>query len=284
MIEPATDVGPTSAHGVEGDQLAVGQGPPLVSPTIMSQFWADISFVHWRVEPEVLVPFMPPGARPALHDGSAWVGLLPFRMQSAGFGPGPAVPFFGTFWETNVRLYSTDAKGRPGVVFLSLEAQRLLVVLGARAALNVPYYWARMTGSSNAGPSREGATGAPGTGSDEGVQMNYGSRRLRPHGVRSCRELPVSALTVEVGAPIPSPSDTDVFLSARFGLHTQIAGRGVWVPNTHRPWPLRSATVVQLSDQLVAATGLPDLPGLREPDHVMFSRGVHTRFGFPQFT
>ncbi len=279
MIEPTTDVGPPSAHGVEVDQLVAGQGPALVSPAIMSQFWADISFVHWRVEPELLVPFMPPGARPAIHDGSAWVGLLPFRMQRAGFGPGPAVPFFGTFWETNVRLYSTDAMGRPGVVFLSLEAQRLLVVLGARAAFNVPYYWARMTGCS-----RASSAGAPGSGSDAGVEVRYESRRLRPLGLRRGRELPVSALTVEVGAPIPSPSDTELFLSARFGLHTQIAGRGVWVPNTHRPWPLRSATVVHLSDQLVAATGLPDLPALREPDHVMFSRGVHTRFGFPQFT
>ncbi len=281
MIESARGSAFDAAHGVAGDELAAGQGPALVSPAIMSQFWADISFVHWRVEPELLVPFMPPGARPAIHDGSAWVGLLPFRMQRAGFGPGPAVPFFGTFWETNVRLYSTDAEGRPGVVFLSLEAQRLLVVLGARAAFNVPYFWARMTGSSRA--SSAGAASS-GVGSDAAVQVRYESRRLRPHGLRSDRELPVSTLTVEVGVPMPRPGDTELFLSARFGLHTQIAGRGVWVPNTHRPWPLRSAKVVHLSDQLVAATGLPDLPGLREPDHVMFSRGVYTRFGLPQFT
>lgn len=244
-----------------------GQGPALSSPTLMSQIWADISFVHWRVEPEVLVPFMPPGARPAVHDGSAWVGLLPFRMQRAGFGPGPAVPFFGTFWETNVRLYSTDEQGRPGVVFLSLEAQRLLVVLGARAAFNVPYFWSRMSGDS-----------------DSGAVVRYETQRLRPHGLRPGRERPSSSLTVEVGNSITRPSETELFLSARFGLHTQIAGRGVWVPNTHRPWPLRSARVKQVKDQLVAATGLPDLPALREPDHVMFSRGVQTRFGVPQFT
>lgn len=249
------------------DTLAPGQGPPLASAAIMSQFWADISFLHWRVEPEVLVPFMPRGARPALHDGAAWVGLLPFRMRGAGFGNGPGVPFFGTFWETNVRLYSTDDQGRPGVVFLSLEAQRLLVVLGARAAFKVPYFWSRMSGRS-----------------DHCDLVRYQTQRLRPHGLRSSTGRPTSRLSIKVGEPIPSPGKTELFLSARFGLHTQIAGRGVWVPNTHRPWPLRSATVVDLEDHLVAATGLPDLPALREPDHVMFSRGVATTFGFPQLT
>ncbi len=267
MTRPEAGRTPESQGFGADATLPVGQGPPLVSPAIMSQFWADISFVHWRVEPEVLVPFMPSGARPAVHDGSAWVGLLPFRMQRAGFGPGPAVPFFGTFWETNVRIYSTDDQGRPGVVFLSLEAQRLLVVLGARAAFNVPYFWSRMTGQATMGDV-----------------VRYETQRLRPHGLRAGGGRPSSSLTIQVGDPIVIPSETEVFLSARFGLHTQIAGRGVWVPNTHRAWPLRSAKAVHLNDHLVAATGLPDLPALREPDHVMFSRGVHTRFGFPQFT
>lgn len=245
--------------------MAPGQGPALRSPTLMSQFWADISFLHWRVEPEALVPFMPRSARPDVHDGSAWVGLLPFRMQRAGVGRGPAVPYLGTFWETNVRLYSTDARGRPGVVFLSLEAQRLAVVAGARAAFNVPYFWASMSG----GRSPEGL-------------MRYQTRRLSPHGLGTGARRPCSNIGVRVGTTIERPDATQLFLSARFGLHTQVAGQGIWVPNTHRPWPLRHAEVTHLSDELVAATGLPDLPGLRSPDHVMFSPGVHTRFGLPQ--
>ena len=202
---------------------------------------------------------MPLGARPDVHDGSAWVGLVPFRMRRAGFGSGPAVPWFGTFWETNVRVYSTDDQGRPGVVFLSLEAQRLAVVMGARAAFAVPYFWARMAGRR--------------TGS---ATVHYRSRRL------GLRASPSSRIDLKVGRPITRPDSTHVFLSARFGLHTQRAGRGVWVPNTHRPWPLRRAEVTSLHDELVAATGLPDLPAARPPDHVMFSPGVHTHFGMPQ--
>lgn len=239
----------------------------------MSQFWADISFLHWRVEPEVLEPFMPRGARPDVHDGSAWVGLLPFRMQRAGVGAGPAVPYLGTFWETNVRLYSTDEQGRPGVVFLSLEAQRLAVVAGARAVFNVPYYWATMTGSRR----RDG-------GASAADLMSYRTQRRGPYGLGRGGRRPTSDIEVRVLDPIVEPDETQLFLSARFGLHTQIAQRGIWVPNTHQPWPLQKAEVVSVQDELISATGLPDLASHRPPDHVMFSSGVHTTFGLPQRT
>ena len=75
----------------------------------------------------------------------AWVGLIPFRMVDAGVGRGRAVPWLGTFLETNVRLYSVDPAGRRGVVFRSLEAERLAVVAGANATFNVPYKWAAMS-------------------------------------------------------------------------------------------------------------------------------------------
>src|SRR5664279_6437886 len=62
-----------------------------------------------------------------------------FRMVAAGFGPGPAVAYFGTFWETNVRLYSIDATDRHGIVFCSLDASRVAVVSAARPALGLPH-------------------------------------------------------------------------------------------------------------------------------------------------
>ncbi|MGQ0573304.1 MAG: DUF2071 domain-containing protein [Pseudonocardia sp.] len=52
---------------------------------------------------------------------------------------GPSVPWLGTFLETNVRLYSVDATGRRGIVFLSLDADRAAVVAGARAVFGLPY-------------------------------------------------------------------------------------------------------------------------------------------------
>ena len=53
------------------------------------------------------------------------------------------------------------------------------------------------------------------------------------------------------------PTDLDHFLSARWGLHTRWAGRTLYVPNTHEPWPVHDAEVVELDDDLMASVGLP---------------------------
>jgi uncharacterized protein YqjF (DUF2071 family) len=240
------------------------QGPPLSGRRIMSQWWRDICFVHWSVDPALMAPHLPPGVRPDLHEGSAWVGLIPFRMVDAGLGRGPAVPFLGSFLEMNVRTYSVDDSGRRGVVFLSLEAQRALVVAGAVGVFAVPYKWARMRFAAQ--PDNHGR-----------LTVNYTSRRLVAR-----RPQPSSRMSVCVGPAIATPSARDHFLTARFGLHTRAAGRTLWVPNTHGPWPLHSATLLDLEDSLLSAAGLPGLTPQRAPDSVLFSPGVRTEFGFPE--
>lgn len=238
------------------------QGAPLASRPVMSQWWRDLSFLHWRVEAERVAHLMPPGVRPDVFDGSSWVGLIPFRMVDAGLGRGRPVPHLGTFLETNVRLYSVDDRGRHGVVFRSLEADRPAVVGAARASFGVPYQWARMSVAPRSlGPDPEGRL------------ISYRSER------RS-RSRVGGRLDVEVGAPI-EPGPLELFLTSRFGLHTRVLGRTLWVPNTHGPWPLRAARAVVVEDTLVEAAGLPGITD-SPPDSVLFSTGVRTEFGFPQ--
>lgn len=114
--------------------------PPLPGPVMMDQKWTDAVFLHWRTHESTAAAFMPTGVVPDTFDGSSWVGLIGFRMRQAGLGRGPAIPFFGDFNEINVRLYSREPDGTRGVVFLSLDANRLAVVLAARAA-GIPYVW-----------------------------------------------------------------------------------------------------------------------------------------------
>jgi len=49
--------------------------PPLEGRSIASQRWSDLTFLHWRVEPDRVAPLLPAGVRPDEHDGSTWVGL-----------------------------------------------------------------------------------------------------------------------------------------------------------------------------------------------------------------
>ncbi len=234
--------------------------PELTAPVIMRQRWRDLTFLHWAVEPDRVAHLMPPGVRPDTLHGLTYVGLVPFRMVDAAPFRLPGVPWLGTFLETNVRLYSVDATGRRGVVFVSLDCTRLLVVGGARGAFGVPYRWARM--------SYERATGAD--GSDH---RTYRARLLR-------RGAPVtSRVAVRVGAE-RVPSELDLFVSARWGLHTRRWGRTLYVPNEHEPWPVHDAEVLELRDGLLGSVGLGELAE-RPPDQVAFSPGVETRFGFP---
>lgn len=234
--------------------------PPLPGRVLMSQEWRDVGFVHWAVDPERVAPLLPRGVRPDVLDGATYVGLVPFSMVGAGLGRGPAVPWLGTFLETNVRLYSIDEQGRPGVVFRSLDADRLGTVLAARLGFGTPYRWARM---------RHDRRAAPG-----GTRHTWTStvRRLGPRAT--------TRIEMTVGAR-REPTDLDVFLTARWALHTRVAGVPLYLRNEHPPWPLHDVRLEHLDDELVSAAGLPGVSH-RAPDHVAFSPGVHTVFGLPR--
>ena len=223
----------------------------------MNQDWRDLTFLHWAVEPALVERFMPRGVRSDTFEGRTYVGLIPFRMVDAGVARGPGVPWAGTFLETNVRLYSVDDTGRRGIVFLSLDTDRSVVVAGARLGFGLPYRWARMRFDRT------------------GDVVTYDARLRRP----GPRPAPRSHLRLRVGAPREA-SPLDDFLSCRWGLHVQRLGRTLHVPNVHEPWPLHEAEVLALDDALVASVGLPGLAD-RPPDHVAFSPGVHTVFAPP---
>ena len=188
-------------------------------------------------------------------------------MVDAGFGRHTSVPWAGTFLETNVRLYSVDEHGRRGVVFVSLDADRLPVVLGARASLNIPYRWAAM--GYHLDPAPDGRNGV-------GAVHTY-TARLRWPGVRARSEV-----SVRVG-PRREADALDDFVSARWRLHTSVVGRTLLVPNAHQPWVLHDVDVLTLDDGLLASVGFDELAE-RPPDHAAYSPGVHTVFGLPQRT
>src|SRR5512142_728880 len=108
--------------------------------TVMRQSWNDVSFLHWRYEPEAVRPLVPRGLELDVFDGSAWVGLVPFHITGLTAPAASSIPYLSNFPETNVRTYATDRTGKAGVWFFSLDAARLLAVIGARAGYALPYF------------------------------------------------------------------------------------------------------------------------------------------------
>ncbi|MHA7284075.1 YqjF family protein [Arthrobacter sp. TMS2-4] len=242
----------TDHHQGQGWHLA----PELPRPVIMDQFWADAVFLHWRIDAAAVTGFMPPGVEPDVVDGSSWVGLIGFRMVGAGLGHGLPVPYFGSFTEINVRLYSRGPDGTRGVVFVTLDASRLAVVLAARAG-GIPYVWSKCS------PLERG----------DGARREYGYDVVRYRGQASSR------FTVRPDTGTTAEDSLSLELTARFGLHSVLAGRTLYIPNTHAPWALHPANLTELDDGLLAAAGLRvDGP----PESVLFSPGVQTQFGKPR--
>jgi uncharacterized protein len=228
--------------------------PKLTGPTISEQRWENLTFLHWPVEPAAAAKFMPPGVVPDTFGGLSYVGLVPFQMRGAGPGAHLPVPYFGNFCETNVRLYSVDGEGRNGIVFCTLDAQRLATVLLARWSLGLPYAWSKMSAVH------------------AGDLWRYRTRRRWPRVDLS------DEITIRANDPV-EPTDLEVWLTSRWGLHTRVGGRTLWVPNQHGPWPLRAAELLGMQGDLVAGVGVPVAGPMLRP---LFSPGVRTTFGLPE--
>ncbi|MFF0886286.1 YqjF family protein [Streptomyces sp. NPDC003456] len=229
--------------------------PRPVRHVLFRQRWHDLVFLHWPADPAEVAPLLPPGTVPDLHEGRTYVGLVFFRMQDLAFGRTPPLPFLGTFDEVNVRLYSRDALGRRGVVFRSLDCDRLLPVLTARAAFGLPYRWSRIR--------RRWFED----------RLLYTTERRGPAGAGA-------RVWVEVAGTPAAAGPLEQFLTCRWGLHERFLGRTYYLPNAHPAWSFRTCSLLGWDDGLTAAAGVSRPRG--EPVSVLYSPGLPVRFGPPE--
>jgi len=212
----------------------------------MHQTWRNLTFLHWRYDPEIIRRTIPPQLTLDTFDGSAWIGLVPFVLTIPWVSK-----WVSKFPETNVRTYVLGPDGQPGVWFHTLEASSLPAVLAARAWYKLPYRWASM--SVNAGPQ----------------SVEYRSTRKAPFGKGT------TDLAIEVGNRRET-QDLDNFLTARYRLYTFHKGRVACAQIEHEPWPLQHARVLRLNENLILNSGVPVPTG--EP-LVHFSRELQVSAG-----
>ncbi|MFT7647708.1 MAG: hypothetical protein ACI8Y4_002458 [Candidatus Poriferisodalaceae bacterium] len=243
------------------------QGPDLIKRSIMRQRWDRLCMLHWRYPAEDVQALLPPGLTVDTYQGDAWVGLVPFFMQTS-LPRVPYMPWLSNFPETNVRTYVRGPKGH-AVWFCSLDVTRMPAVIAARMSYSLPYCWANM--SIDGGPDEVGGF------EDAGMAtISYrGSRRWpAPRGVET-------SVDVEIGPQRPAAelTDLDHFLTGSWALYSasrrgRLRHAKVW----HEPWVLHAATCTGWSDELVVAAGL-EAPGGEPVVH--YSPGVDVRIGVP---
>ncbi len=224
----------------------------------MRHRWERLTFLHWRFDPAVVQRLLPAGLQVETYDDKAWVGLVPFYIR-VSLPHLPSPPWAGRFCETNVRTYVKDGRGRSGIWFFSLDAERLGAVVAARGTYRLPYFWSSMRLV------------------EDGDRIEYETVRRWP-GPRGA----ASRVALTRGEPIAPGSLTllDHFLTARWNVFSVWPGeRYMFARAQHPPWPLHRAEVLEFDDQLVEAAGLPAPEG--DP-LVHYSPGVDVRVGPPE--
>ena len=185
----------------------------------MGQTWDDLLFAHWRVSVEDVRRHVPESLPLDTWDGSAWLGVTPFRLTGLRLRGTPPPPFLGSFLELNVRTYVTR-DGKSGIWFFSLDASSRLAVEGARRGYRLPYFHARMRAER------------------EGGAIRYRSER-RASGEWPARfEARYDAIGPLFNA---KPGTLEHFLAERYCLYTVDAGRTFRAEIHHPPWPLQAA-------------------------------------------
>lgn len=216
---------------------------PLPSgPWVGRMTWTDLLFAHWPVPVSALRAHVPGPLAIQECEGSSWVGLVPFRMEGVSGRALPDVPGVSAFNEMNLRLYVT-LDDRPGIWFMSLDANSRLAVLGARAVFHLPYFYASMEVRA------------------EGERVLYRSQRIDDGPCVAFRGAYWPA-----SAPYYStPGTLEHFLTERYCLYAQAPDGTLRRTEIHHPqWPLQQADAVFDVNQVAGPQGiaLPDTPPL----------------------
>jgi len=213
-------LGGVRAAGRQARSLQRVEGRPWPLPEgrwVTGQTWEDLLFAHWRVPLEEVRGFVPQGLEVEQHDGSAWLGIVPFRMTAVRARGLLPLPGASSFLELNVRTYVRAADGKPGVWFFSLDASSRLAVEAARRLYRLPYFHARMAFDRVNG----------------WVDVEC-TRRGEPGKVFSGRYRAAGDV-VEA-----EPGSLEWFLTERYCLYTSDASGALFRAEIHHePWPLQ---------------------------------------------
>jgi uncharacterized protein YqjF (DUF2071 family) len=186
--------------------------------------------MHWPVQASVLRALVPEQLELEEFDGTAWLGLVPFRMAGVMRRPWPDMPGISAFPELNVRTYVTLG-GKPGVWFLSLDAANRLAVWAARRFFHLPYYLADMSLA------------------EDGSDIRYRSVRADAEVVATYRPTSDPYLT--------RAGSLEHWLTERYCLYARAPDGSIWRNDVHhQPWPLQSAVASIERNTLLKTHGI----------------------------
>jgi len=210
----------------------------------MHQTWHDLLFAHWPVSEDQLRASIPPSLEIDTFDGTAWLGIVPFRMSGVRPRYLPSVPGLSTFPQINMRTYVTPRPPNPqqrGVFFFSLDAANAVAVSIARRFFSLPYYRAKMRLT------------------DTLQSIQYSSERTQKD---TAPAYFMAEYTPVGGIKHAQPGTLEHWLTELYCLYTtDRRDRLIQREVHHIPWPLQTAECEIYANSLVESAGI-DLPAV----------------------
>jgi uncharacterized protein YqjF (DUF2071 family) len=219
-------------HPLDADRLAARHRPK--GQPVMHQTWGKLLFMHWRIEENLLRPFIPDSLEIDTYGGSAWIAITPFTMWDVRALPPyvPPVPGLSALHELNVRTY-VHHNGVPGVWFFSLDTNSTAAVLAASTIYYLPYHYADIELK------------------ERGRKITYSLSR---------DDDPPAAFKAEwkVGDPLPQsqPGSKEFFLTERYILYAEHDDQLYRARIHHDPWPLQEAELIKWGSTMLEANRL----------------------------
>ena len=201
-------------------------------PWSWRQTWCDLLFAHWPIPVDRLRAMVPQSLTLQQFDGTAWIGVVPFRMEGVMRRPLPDLPWVSAFPELNVRTY-VERDGKAGVWFFSLDASNILAVWAARRFFHLPYFHASMQAVPR------------------GHAIDYRSDRRKGDASFVGSYEPVSEPYAT------TPGTLEHWLTERYCLYAESPDRRIFRTDVHhRQWPLQKARASITRNTMLQPLGL----------------------------
>ena len=105
--------------------------------------WEDLIVINYKVNKEVLLPFLPKGTELDDFENKLYVSLIGFMFRNTRV-LGVKVPFHVNFEEVNLRFYVKNEEGERGVVFVKEIVPKTAIKTIANSFFNEHYSVSKM--------------------------------------------------------------------------------------------------------------------------------------------
>jgi uncharacterized protein YqjF (DUF2071 family) len=207
-------------------------------PAFLTGEWRDLAMLNYRVDPSLVMPYVPRGTTLDAWHGATYLSVVGFMFRRTRV-LGVPVPLHRNFEEVNLRFYvrrEVAGEVRRAVTFIREIVPRRAIALVARLAYNEPYVARPMRHSHD-----RGGSGAP-------IRVSYEWREGSAW----------SGLAVECRGPsweIEAGSEEEFITEHYWGYTRQRDGGTVEYRVTHPRWRVWTAEVATLGGDLAGSYG-----------------------------